>query len=72
MIKPRVKFANNREIIVDDVMPYDLLGILKPLNTTSEWLCIALIVVCKHLIGLCIIDTQTVDAGNIIVKSVGF
>jgi hypothetical protein len=64
--------VDNRKIVPNNVVTHKVTGILKKLDTLCDRFCSACIVVHKGLLSIEIVDTKTVDLGNIIVKAVSF
>ena len=66
-VKPWVKFTNNRQIVADNIMPNKCFCVFKKLNTFRDWLRITRVIIYKRLLGIEIVDANTVDFGDIIV-----
>ena len=62
-----VKMLKHRNIVTNTVMANDVIGLFKHRDSTSNRFCISLIVKDKRLFTIEIMDTYTVDTGNIIV-----
>ena len=63
--KPRVKFMENSKIVIDNVVPNNTVRVIEALNTSTDWLLIALIVVRQRLASCEIMDSKAVDGSNI-------
>ena len=63
-VRRRVEFADDGDIIVDDIMS-NLIRLRQVVDSTYDWICSALVIVSESRISFCIMDDNTVDLGDI-------